>query len=89
MLSNSDVLTQVKDTFFSTANGDNFKERLRDFVDQFGLNVQEVKDLSVSALLLKLTGKASSDGEKNMISQLGKVSEALGISDQKIADLGL
>jgi len=88
-MTHSDVLTQVKDTFFSGGNGDNFKERLKDFVDQFGLTASDIKDLSVSALLLKLTNKASNDQEKEVIKQLSKVSEALGISGQKISELGL
>lgn len=89
LMSNSDVLTQVKDTFFSTGNGANFKERLKDFVDQFGLKSGDIKDLSVSALLLKLANSASSESEQEVIKQLRTVSEALGISKQKISELGM
>ena len=89
LMDNSGVLTQVKDTFFSGGNGDNFKERLRDFVSQFGLTAEDVKDLSVSALLIKLAGMAGTDDEKNMLKQLGNISDALGITNQKVSDLGL
>lgn len=89
LMSNSETLTQVKDTFFSTGSGDDFKHRLSDFIGQFGLSSKDVKDLSVSALLLKLAGQASSIGDKDLVKQLGSVSEALGISNQKISDLGL
>lgn len=89
MMSNSDVLSQVKDTFFTSGSGENFKERLKDFVAQFGLNATDIKDLSVSALILKLVSQASTEDEKKTIDSLKAVAQTLGISNQKVADIGL
>ncbi|WP_422361406.1 flotillin family protein [Reichenbachiella sp.] len=89
LMKHSDTLTQVKDTFFSTESGEGFKHRLTDFVNQFGISAQDIKDLSVSALLIKLAGHASSANDINLLQQLGNVSQALGITDHKISDLGI
>jgi uncharacterized membrane protein YqiK len=89
LMSNSDVLTQVKDTFFKGENGENFKDRLRGFVSQFGISTEDVKDLSISALILQLAQNASSESDKNIIQSLGVVAKSLGITDDPVSKLGL
>ncbi len=89
MLNNSEVLTQVKDTFFGTESGANFTERLNDFVGQFGLKSEDVKNLSVSAVLLQMAKKASTDDEKSMVHRLGEVAKSLGISNEPVSKLGI
>ncbi len=60
-VANSQVLGDVKDTFF---NGDPeyFKAQIGTWIQDFGIETEDVKNLSVSALLGKLVGSA--DGEK-------------------------
>ncbi|WP_109831226.1 flotillin family protein [Reichenbachiella versicolor] len=89
LMSHSETLTQVKDTFFSNDSGDGFKKRLSDFIGQFGMSAQDVKDLSVASLLLKLTNKADNQDDRNLLRQLGGISEALGISESKVEDLNI
>ncbi|MGL1887610.1 MAG: flotillin family protein [Reichenbachiella sp.] len=89
LVNHSETLTQVKDTFFSLENGDNFKKRLTDFVGQFGMSAQDVKDLSVAALLLKLTNKATTTDDRDLLRQLSGISETLGISNQKVEDINI
>lgn len=89
MLSNSDVLTQVKDTFFSGENGESFKQKLRDFVSQFGLSTEDMKNLSISALILQLAQRANSDSDKSIIQSLGTVAKSLGITNDPVSRLGL
>ena len=50
------MLGTVKDTFFQpNGNGHvDFKENLQRFVNQFGFNSEDIRNLSVSALLLKM-----------------------------------
>lgn len=89
LMSNSETLTQVKDTFFNTASGQGFKDKLSEFIGQFGLSSQEVKDLSVSALLIKLAGLSNVSSDQNFIQQLSNISDALGISGHKVSEIGL
>lgn len=89
MVNNSQVIGTIKDTFFNSDTGGNFKTRLRQFIDQFGISAGDVKDLSLSALLLKMMNKAKDDGTRDMLGQLSNASKALGISNKSAKSLGL
>src|SRR5688572_10434601 len=56
LVNNSQVLESVKDTFFHTDGKGkvDFKVNLQHFVNQFGMTSDDVRNLSVSALLLKM-----------------------------------
>ncbi|AYA36070.1 flotillin family protein [Hymenobacter oligotrophus] len=86
---NSQVLTTVKDTFFplDAAGGVDFKTNLTKFVNQFGLSSDDVKNLSISALLLQMMNKAGDDATRNTITQLAGTAKMLGISDKVVSTL--
>ncbi|AMR29229.1 flotillin [Hymenobacter psoromatis] len=86
---NSEVLSTVKNTFFDHNGGGDFKTNLRKFVHQFGLSSEEMKNLSVSALLLQLMNKASDEPTRSTISQLASTAAALGISDKPVKSIDL
>lgn len=88
LVAGSEVLNQVKDTFFQSGTGQNFKESLKQFIDQFGVSPSDLKELSISVLLLKLMNKA--DGStKDVLRNLHNAAEAIGIGDQKASSLGI
>lgn len=82
LVGSSQVIEEVKDTFFGTPTGDGFKEKLKDFVGQFGISSKEIKDLSIAALLLRLREQTADGATRDIIKQLGTASEALGISNE-------
>ena len=85
---NSDVLTDVKNTFF---NGDNeyFAAQLRQFTGQFGVSFEDVKDLSVAALVGRLITMADNEDDKSRLEDLLRVFRGAGVASQKVASLGL
>ncbi|MDP7277220.1 MAG: flotillin family protein [Planctomycetaceae bacterium] len=87
-ISNSEVLTDVKNTFF---NGDNeyFSAQLRAFATQFGVSFEDVKDLSVAALVGRMITMADSDSDKSKLEDLLRVFRGTGLANEKIASLGL
>ncbi|MDN5200128.1 flotillin family protein [Fulvivirgaceae bacterium BMA10] len=89
MVDNSHVIQDVKDVFFTTDTGQSFKDKLRQFVGQFGLNTNDIKNLSVSALLLKLIDQAKDSDSKDVLNQLSNVAKALGIDDKAVNSLGI
>ncbi|MCP5048257.1 MAG: flotillin family protein [bacterium] len=63
LVGSSDVLKDVKETFF---NGDpeHFRRQLSGFISQFNISSEDVKNLSISALLTKMIGSADGDTEE-------------------------
>jgi uncharacterized membrane protein YqiK len=86
---NSEVLSTVKDTFFGHDGGGDFKANLRKFVNQFGVSSEEMRNLSVSALLLQLMNKAGDEKTRSTISQLSSTAAALGIGDKLVKTIDL
>jgi len=82
---NSEVLDDVKETFF---NGDPeyFKSQLSTWINDFGVSTEDVKNLSISALLSNLVGTAKGDERQKLVGMLG-AAEKFGVSDMKAADL--
>jgi flotillin len=79
LIGKSEVLTDVKETFFN--DDKSFKDNLRDFVDKFGVSSEDLKNLSASALLTKLAGQASGS-DKGFIEGLMSKVENLGLGNQ-------
>ncbi len=90
LVSNSEVLGSVKDTFFHVnGNGEvDFKMNLQRFINQFGMNSDDVRNLSVSALLLKMMTNAD-DSTKDALKQLTTTATAMGIADKAVHSFGL
>jgi flotillin len=84
-VANSQVLGDVKDTFF---NGDPeyFKAQIGTWIEDFGIGSEDLKNLSVSALLAKLVGVAEGEKRQRLIGLLGSA-ERFGLSDLKAGSL--
>ncbi len=85
IVDNSHMLTDVKDTFI---NGDNeyFRTQLGDFVSQFNVSSEDVKNLTVSALIAKMMGAADSGEKSTLNTFLGFINEA-GLGSKKAAEI--
>ena len=64
MVHNSQVLTDVAHTFFN-GNPEYFEEKLFEFTTRFGLKSDDIKNLSIAALLARMISQAD-DGEENL-----------------------
>jgi uncharacterized membrane protein YqiK len=84
-IGNSQVLGDIKDTFF---NGDPeyFKAQVGTWIQDFGIGTEDLKNLSVSALLGKLVGAADGEKRQRLIGMLG-AAERFGLADVKAASL--
>jgi hypothetical protein len=85
MVHNSEVLEDVKETFF---NGDPeyFKSQMTTWLADFGVKSEDLKNLSVSALLGQLIGKAKGETRQRMVGLLG-AAERFGLDDAKAAEV--
>jgi hypothetical protein len=84
-INNSEVLDDVKETFFN-GDPDYFKSQLATWLDDFGVSSEDMKNLSVSALLGKLIGEAGGETRSRMVGLLG-AAERFGLGDAKAAEI--
>ncbi len=82
---NSQVLDDVKETFFN-GDPDYFKSQLSTWIDDFGIKTEDLKNLSISALLGNLVGTAKGSERSKLVGMLG-AAERFGVSEMKAADL--
>lgn len=81
MVGSSEVLTDIKNTFFN-GDAEHFQESLRKFIGQFGLKSEDVKNLTISALLYKMMNQTNDGKVKGTLSQILGMAEKLGLGDK-------
>ncbi|MGH7201481.1 MAG: hypothetical protein ACREJB_12800 [Planctomycetaceae bacterium] len=87
-MNNSHVLTDVKETFFN-GNPDYFKDRLAEFVARFHMDFNDIKDLSVAALVGRILVEADTNESRSQLHAILQRIKCLGMADKKVAALGL
>ena len=87
-VNNSGVLTDVKNSFFN-GNPEYFREKLQDMVTQFDLSTDDLKDLSIAALIARMLGLTNSDGLRHELQRLLGLAADAGISADRVASLKL
>lgn len=84
MVEGSRTLTDVKETFFN-GDPDYFKAQFKGLVDQFGLTSEDTKNLTISALLIKMLGLNPDSGTQGKLTSLMGAMARFGLTDQ-VAD---
>lgn len=75
LVENSDVLTDIKETFI-TGDPEYFKKQLQDFVDKFNLTSEDVKNLSIAGAINKMMGNAKGEDKVALSKLLDTVNKA-------------
>ena len=86
MMSNSETLTDIKNTFF---NGDPeyFRGQLRQWVQDFGIKSEDLKNLTIAALLAKWMGGTSDAKVLAALSSALSLAKNLGLADKPAASV--
>ncbi len=86
MVENSNTLSDIKNTFF---NGDPayFKTQMRQWIKDFGIPTEDLKNLTVSALLAKLMASNQDSAFQSMIKGAQELAKSSGISGMLAANL--
>lgn len=85
---NSETLTDVKNTFFS-GNPEYFRDKLQEFAGQFNMSFDDVKDLSVAALIGKMLTMANTDESRSELQRMLDTVAGSNLATRKIASLDL
>ncbi|MCB1229083.1 MAG: flotillin family protein [Verrucomicrobiae bacterium] len=82
MVDNSTTLSDVRDTFF---NGDPeyFKSQIASWIDQFGVSSEDLKNLTISALLTRMMGDAEDDATRTKLGGLLSAAKRFGLENDK------
>ena len=85
MVGSSNVLKDIKETFF---NGDPeyFRQQLKGFVSKFGMSSEDVKNLTVSALIAKMMDEAD-ESSKGILQQLSSFFEKSDLGKKSASKL--
>ncbi len=87
LVTHSEVLTDVKDTLLGP-DMDATRNQIQKFVSQFGLTSEDIKNLTISALVVKLMAKADK-GQKGILNSILSTVKDLGIGEMPVKKLGL
>ena len=87
MVDNSNVLTDLKDTFLGE-DADDTRQKIQQFVSRFGVTSEDLKNLTISALMVKLMAQAD-ESDKGMLGNVLDTIKQLGLGNVKASQLGL
>jgi len=87
MVNNSEVLSDVKDALLGD-DPENARQQIQDFVARFGLTSEDLKNLSISALMMKLIAGADRE-QKGVLNGLLNTLKELGVADMPAKKFGI
>ncbi len=87
-MDNSSHLQDLKHSLLGNGNG-NFAEQLSGFMSQFSISSEDVKNLTISALIFKMINQTQDESKQNVLSNLLNMAQSMGLADQKASALGL
>jgi len=64
-------------------------EKFRKLIQQTGLNTEDVKNMTLSALIFQLMDKSKDAGQKSMLQNLLGTITQMGLADKTAAAVGL
>ncbi|MBG88266.1 MAG: flotillin [Verrucomicrobiales bacterium] len=81
VIDNSRALTDVKETFFN-GDPDYFKAKFSEWVKQFGISSDDVRNLSIAGVLGKMIAKADGAEIKSTLEQALSAAEEAGLANK-------
>ncbi|MBX2841837.1 MAG: flotillin family protein [Flammeovirgaceae bacterium] len=87
-VNNSQVLKDVKENLLTNGDG-NMIENIKGYIQQFGLSTNDIKNLSVAALLSKLIKMTDDPGAKSTLEAIFEKARNSGIANIAIDSLGV
>lgn len=89
VIGNSQVLSDFKDVMLNGDGDLDFKGNLKSLVDKFGITSEDIKNLSIAALIMRLNSMAKDSEDKGLLGQLMDFAKQAGLADKKANSVGL
>ena len=81
LVEGSAVLSDVKDTFF-TGDSEQFRDEIGNLIDTFGVSSEDLKNLSVAALIGQLMGLTSDEGQLKKLQSMMSMANRAGLANE-------
>ncbi len=89
LFEHSSTLNGLKNQLIGDGSDNQFTGKLREFIAQFKVSTDDLKNLSMSALILKMMAQTNDKSQRGVLQQLMGVVESLGISDKTADQAGI
>lgn len=86
LVEGSSTLSDIKDTFFA-GEPEDFRKRLSEWFELFGVSSEDVKNLTVAAALGKLISEADDDRSRGVLATFLHRAKRAGISEKTVGSL--
>ena len=88
-MDNSSHLQDLKTALMGGNGQGNFAEQLSQFMAQFRISSDDIKNLTISALIFKMMNQAESESQQNVLRNLLNMAQRMGLAGEKVSRLGL
>lgn len=89
VLDNSETLSSLKGQLLDGVEGNSLNEKIRSLINQFGISSDDLKNLSVTALIFNMMQQAKDDKTQGILSGLLSAVNSAGIGDLTANSLGI
>lgn len=89
IVKNSEIISEIKDHFFDSKDGRSFKDQFSTFIKQFGISSDDVKNLTISALIMRMMDQDPDPKTAGMLSSLREIAKSLGVSNKTATSIGI
>ena len=89
VLDNSETLSSLKGQLLDGVEGNSLNEKIRSLINQFGISSDDLKNLSVTALIFNMMQQAKDDKTQGVLSGLLSAVNSAGIGDLTANSLGI
>jgi uncharacterized membrane protein YqiK len=84
LINESENATQIKTALLGDGeNGGDLLTRIRDFAEKYNITTNDIKNLTISSLILKMQQKSSED-DRPLLHNLANLATSLGLSNRKL-----
>ncbi|MBB4036774.1 putative membrane protein YqiK [Dysgonomonas hofstadii] len=86
LVNESENATQLKKALIGDGKSEgDLLERIRYYANQFGISTEDIKNLSIAGLILKMQSQATDADDKGFLSNLMSMAKSMGISNKKLS----
>jgi len=86
LVNNSENITEIKEAILGDGalNQGNLLDKIKGFADKYGISSEDIKNLTVSGLLLELQRRSNDESEQGLFANLMSMAKNFGLTDKKL-----